>query len=189
MFHAGWVDWTCDISHGSKSRVKRVWICILVGWMVLGPSYFSKDVFSVFFIGIVYSIYVVCARKTRKRPQPTHPHLAVPVALGPRVDPTSEIVICAVSGPSSLAEPPPAASPQLGRWISQHRLRSARTRCLLLVLLRRRLLLPFTFDYISYWYHNSYRIRTWVLKLPCVVFVVAHCNAARMCGRTCFGGL
>ena len=35
---------------------------------------------------------------------------------------------------SSLAEPPPAASPQLGRWICQQGLRSARTRGLLLVL-------------------------------------------------------
>ena len=35
---------------------------------------------------------------------------------------------------SSLAEPPPAASPQLGRWICQQGLRSARMRCLLLVL-------------------------------------------------------
>ena len=33
---------------------------------------------------------------------------------------------------SSLAEPPPAASPQLGRWISQQGLRSARIRDLLL---------------------------------------------------------
>ena len=35
---------------------------------------------------------------------------------------------------SSLAEPPPAASPQLGRWICQQGLRSARIRGLLLVL-------------------------------------------------------
>ena len=35
---------------------------------------------------------------------------------------------------SSVAEPPPAASPQLGRWIYQQGLRSARMRCLLLVL-------------------------------------------------------
>ena len=42
-----------------KSRVKRVWICIciLVGWLVLGPSYFSSDVLlHVFFTGIVCSI-------------------------------------------------------------------------------------------------------------------------------------
>ena len=35
---------------------------------------------------------------------------------------------------SSLAEPPPAASPQLGRWICQQGLRPARIRDLLLVL-------------------------------------------------------
>ena len=35
---------------------------------------------------------------------------------------------------SRLAEPPPAASPQLGRWICQQGLRSARIRGLLLVL-------------------------------------------------------
>ena len=35
---------------------------------------------------------------------------------------------------TALAEPPPAASPQLGRWICQQRLRSARVRGLLLVL-------------------------------------------------------
>ena len=35
---------------------------------------------------------------------------------------------------SSLAEPPPAASPQLGRWVCQQGLRSAGIRGLLLVL-------------------------------------------------------
>ena len=42
---------------------------------------------------------------------------------------------------SSLAKPPPAASPQLGRWICQQGLRSARMRCLLLVLAAARVLL------------------------------------------------
>ena len=72
----------------------------------------------------------------------------------------------------SLAEPPPAASPQLGRWICQQGLRSARMRCLLLVLAAARVLLLlcccccccfddgcfscfFTFGHISYWYDNS----------------------------------
>ena len=36
---------------------------------------------------------------------------------------------------SSLARPPPAASPQLGRWHCQQGLRSAKMRCLLLLLL------------------------------------------------------
>ena len=31
--------------------------------------------------------------------------------------------------------------------------------------------------------------RTWVIMLPCVVFIVAPCNAARMCGLACFSGL
>ena len=35
---------------------------------------------------------------------------------------------------SSLVEPPPAASPQMGRYICQQGLRSARLRCLLQVL-------------------------------------------------------
>ena len=73
---------------------------------------------------------------------------------------------------STLAEPPPAASPQLGGWICQQGLRSARMRCLLaaagacrcqsavaaavlLLLLRRRLLFFFTFGHITYWYDHS----------------------------------
>ena len=43
---------------------------------------------------------------------------------------------------SNLAEPPPAASPRLGRWVCQQGLRSARIRGLLLLLLLRRRL-PF----------------------------------------------
>ena len=70
---------------------------------------------------------------------------------------------------SSLAEPPPAASPQLGRWLRQQGLQSARMRCLLLVLAAARVLLCwcwccfdddcsfcfFTFGHISYWYDSS----------------------------------
>ena len=71
---------------------------------------------------------------------------------------------------SSLAEPPPAASPQLGRWICPQGLRSARMRCLLLVLAAARVLLLLcccrcfdddcsscfiTFGHVSYWYGNS----------------------------------
>ena len=67
---------------------------------------------------------------------------------------------------SSLAEPPPAASPQLGRWVCQQGLRSARIRGLLLVLAgasaaaaaaasttTTALLCLFTFGHISYWYN------------------------------------
>ena len=61
---------------------------------------------------------------------------------------------------SSLAETPPAASPQLGRWVCQQGLRSARIRGLLLVLAAASAAastttaLPclFTFGHISYWY-------------------------------------
>ena len=107
---------------------------------------------------------------------------------------------------SSLAEPPPAASPQLGRWICQQGLRSARIWGLLLVLAAASAaaaaastttILPclLTFGHMSYWYDSSKRVlhvcvrRTWVLILPCVVFVVAPCNAPRACGLACFSGL
>ena len=67
---------------------------------------------------------------------------------------------------SSLAKPPPAASPQLGRWVCQQGLRSARIRGLLLVLAAASaaaaaastttaLSCLFTFDHISYWYDHS----------------------------------
>ena len=102
----------------------------------------------------------------------------MPVPLDHRVDPTSDptskLVISyklQVQYPapaSSLAELPPAASPQLGRWICQQGLRSARMRCLLLVLAAARVLLLLcccfgngcsscflTFGHISYWYDNS----------------------------------
>ena len=64
----------------------------MVGWLVLGPSYFSQDaVLSVFFIGILLLFAGICdvRAKNDKRAQPTNPHLAVPVALEPRVDPTA----------------------------------------------------------------------------------------------------
>ena len=68
---------------------------------------------------------------------------------------------------SSLAEPLPAASPQLGRWVCQQGLRSARIRGLLLVLAAASVAaaaaastttaLPclFTFGHISYWYDRN----------------------------------
>ena len=67
---------------------------------------------------------------------------------------------------SSLAEPPPAASPQLGRWVCQQGLRSARIRGLLLLLAAASAAaaaastttaLPclFTFVHISYWYDRN----------------------------------
>ena len=66
----------------------------------------------------------------------------MPIPLDHRVDPTSDptskldiIYKCNLWPASSLAEPPPAASPQLGRWICQQGVRSARMRCLLLLVL------------------------------------------------------
>ena len=68
---------------------------------------------------------------------------------------------------SSLAEPPPAASPQLGRWVCQQGLRSAIIRGLPLVLAAgsaaaaaaasATTALPclFTFGPISYWYDRN----------------------------------
>ena len=66
---------------------------------------------------------------------------------------------------SSLAEPPPAPSPQLGRWVCQQGLRSARTWDLLLVLdaasaaaaASTTTALPclFTFGHISYCYDRN----------------------------------
>ena len=114
---------------------------------------------------------------------------------------------------SSLAEPPPAARPQLGRWICQQGLRSARIRGLLLVLAgasaaaadaaaaSTTTALPclFSFGHISYWYDEiltGYPInvyvyvlrfcRTWVLIRPFVAFIAAPCSAARVCGLACF---
>ena len=67
---------------------------------------------------------------------------------------------------SSLAEPAPTASPQLGRWVGQQGLRSARIRGLLLLLAAASgaaaaasttTALPclFTFGHFSYWYGRN----------------------------------
>ena len=77
-----------------------------VGWLVLGPSYFSQDVV---FYGSFYRYYLFAAafcgvRANNEKETATHMHrqLATPVALDYRVDPTSdptsELVIYAVSG-------------------------------------------------------------------------------------------
>ena len=165
---------TRDISHGSK----HVYLGRLVGsWsLVLFPGcrvlwFFLPVLFASAFCG-------VRAKNLKETASHTHGQLATPVALDHRVDPTSDptsdLVICAVYGPaSSLAKPPPAASPQLGRWICQQGLRSARMPCLLLVLAAARVLLllcccqsaaaaastttalAFLRDHISYSYDNS----------------------------------
>ena len=83
---------------------------------------------------------------------------------------------------SSLSEPPPAASPQLGRWICQQGLRSARIRGLLLVFAAASAAaaastttaLPcfLTFGHISYWYDRN--ITTVVTALAGAGFA-SHC--------------
>ena len=104
-----------------------------VGWSLV-PRTFPRMSCSLVFLPALFAAFISCARE--KCPQTTHPHSAVPVALDPRVDPTSELAIYAVFGPGKqpIAEPPPAASPQLERCICQQGLRSARIRGLLRVL-------------------------------------------------------
>ena len=94
---------------------------------------------------------------------------------------------------SSLAEPPPAASPQLGRWICQQGLRSARMRCLLLELAAARVLLLlllcccccfdngcfscfFTFGHISYWYDISRA--SYYLYYYCCIYLLSVLSPA-----------
>ena len=55
-----------------KSRVKHVWICTLVGWLVLDPSYISQDVLSVFFTGIVCSIIIMWCERENAEESATH---------------------------------------------------------------------------------------------------------------------
>ena len=73
-----------------------------VGWSFV-PRTFPSMTCSLLCYRHCLQHYVVCAQKMRKRPQPTHGQLATPVALDQRVhpasDPTSELVIYAVSGP------------------------------------------------------------------------------------------
>ena len=79
-----------------------------VGWLVLGPSYFPQDVvfYGSFYRCCLQQHFVVCAQKILKKSQPTrmgnYPRPG-PVALDhwvdPTSDPTSELVIYAVSGP------------------------------------------------------------------------------------------
>ena len=85
---------------------------------------------------------------------------------------------------SSLAEPPPAASPQLGQWVCQQGLRSARIRGLLLVLAAASaaaaaaastttaLPYSFTFGHISYWYDRNF---TAVVTASVGMEFASHC--------------
>ena len=68
-----------------------------VGWSLV-PRPFPKMSCSLFFPPALFAASMCSAREKLERPQPTHPHLAVPVALDAPVDPTSELAIYAVSG-------------------------------------------------------------------------------------------
>ena len=68
-FHAGRVDWTRDISRVKveKPRVKHVWICAFVGWLVLVSSYFSQEVvLSVYLTGIAALLCGVRAKNEKE---------------------------------------------------------------------------------------------------------------------------
>ena len=89
------------------------YICTLVGWLVLGPSYFSQDVV-LFFLSAMFGDFW---QKMIKIPQPTHGQLSISHArsarpwvhqVDPTSDPSSELVIYAVSGPGK--QPSRAAS-------------------------------------------------------------------------------
>ena len=119
---------------------------------------------SLFFYRHRLQHFVVCARKMRKRATHTsalsRARSARPPGRHDSSDPmasastrTSELAIQSPAPTSSLAKPPPAASPYLGRWICQQGLRSARIRGLLLLLLRRVLLPLYVWSYfVPAWY-------------------------------------
>ena len=101
---------------------------------------------------------------------------------------------------SSLAEPPPAARPHLGRWICQQGLRSERIRGLLLVLAAAASAAAAASTTTALAFLRlvtfrtgmriliSYSMCTYVVHgflLPCIVIVVALCNAAIMCALVC----
>ena len=173
-FHAGRVDWTCDLSHGSKSKSHGSnmpgYVPWPVGWFPV-PHTFPRMSFSLVLLPALFD--VVCARKNIKIPQPTHGQLAPPVTLDHRIHPrraTRRATWLSMQSPApaiSLAGPPPAASPQLGRWICHQGLRSARMRyrllcacccqrcCCAAAVASTTPALGFTFGYILYWYVNS----------------------------------
>ena len=90
----------------SRKVTGQTCLDMYLGWLV-GP--WSPVLFPgcralcIFYPHCLQHYNVVCARKMRKRPQPTHGQLATPVALDHRFHPTSdltsELVIYAVSAP------------------------------------------------------------------------------------------
>ena len=67
-------------------------------WSLIPVLYPECRALSVFFVGIVRSIYGVCVLIMRNTATHTSALIAVPVALDPRVDPTSKLALYAVSG-------------------------------------------------------------------------------------------
>ena len=113
-----------------------------VNWPVV--TTFPGMSFSPFFLPVFFQNFVVYARLRRKsathtsavtrargaRP-PDRPDSSNPM---PSVStPTSEQAMQSSAPASSLVEPPPAESPQLGRWICKKGLTSARMKDLLLL--------------------------------------------------------
>ena len=154
-FHAGRVDWARDISHGSNSKSHGSnisgYICTLVGWLVLGPSYFSQDVvLSGFFTGCLQHYCGVCERKNEKETATHARTISHARNVRPWVhrvdrtsDPTSELVIYAVSGPGKQPSKPTTGAVDLSAGACDPRECIVCCWCLLLVvlLLRLRLLL------------------------------------------------
>ena len=122
-FHAGHVDWSRDVSHGSTTKAhgfKHVIVCALIRWLVLGPSYFPENVVRFCYFCSVCSFfalfYDVRAKKIKRRP---HSHFNVSGLPSPWVDaiitltrwlllPSRRAGCCAASGPGK--QPSCAAS-------------------------------------------------------------------------------
>ena len=119
-----------------KSRVKA---CIprSVGWSLVPRTFPRMSCSMVLFTGIVYSSILWCSREKReinRNPHAwaiSHARSARPPGR-PDERPDERVIMQPPAPASTLAELPPAASPQLGRWMCQQGLRFARMRCLLL---------------------------------------------------------
>ena len=135
----GYVPWSVGWSLVPRAFPRMS--CFLFFYLHCLQHYYVACVMScsLFFLPALFAALLCGVRKMRKRPQPTHGQLARPVALDhrvhPAIDPTSELVIYAVSGPGK--QPSLAASgskPTTGVVDPSQGLRSASMRCLLLVL-------------------------------------------------------
>ena len=151
-FYAGRVDWTRDISHVPKSQSHGInmsgYIPWSAGWFLVPRTLprVLRSLSSLFFYRYSLQYFVVCARKMLKDRTPNIRTFSCargarppdrPDSFNPMKSastPRSELAMQSPA-PGSLAGPPPAASPQLGRWICRQGLRSARIRGLLLALM------------------------------------------------------